>query len=50
MMLYPAAPEAASRLLRFINASPTPFHAVYNATIRLENAGFQKVIATFESA
>jgi len=43
MIKHPATPEAASHLLRFINASPTPFHAVHNATIRLENAGFQKV-------
>lgn len=43
MMLYPAAPEAATRLLKFVNASPTPFHAVHNAILRLETAGFQKV-------
>ncbi|KAH9482938.1 Aspartyl aminopeptidase [Psilocybe cubensis] len=43
MMLYPAGPKAATRFLDFVNASPTPFHAVYNASIRLENAGFQKI-------
>jgi aspartyl aminopeptidase len=43
MMLYPASPEAATRFLKFVNASPTPFHAVHNAAVRLENAGFQKV-------
>lgn len=43
-MLYPAAPEVATRLLKFVNASPTPFHAVHNAVVRLETAGFQKVI------
>lgn len=43
MMLYPDAPDAAVRFLKFVNASPTPFHAVSNAGIRLEKAGFQKV-------
>lgn len=42
MALYP---EAARRFLTFINASPTPFHAVHNAGIRLEAAGFRKVFA-----
>ncbi|KAF8192487.1 aspartyl aminopeptidase [Pholiota molesta] len=42
-MLYPASPEAATRFLKFVNASPTPFHAVHNAAVRLENAGFQKI-------
>ena len=42
-MLYPAVPEAATRFLKFVNASPTPFHAVHNAALRLEKAGFQKV-------
>ncbi|KAF5337729.1 hypothetical protein D9611_014528 [Ephemerocybe angulata] len=41
-MLYPAAPEAATRFLKFVNASPTPFHAVHNAAIRLESVGFKK--------
>ncbi len=36
-------PEAATRFLKFVNASPTPFHAVHNAAIQLEKAGFQKV-------
>lgn len=40
MALYP---EAAKRFLTFINASPTPFHAVHNAGIRLEAAGFRKI-------
>lgn len=39
-------PEAAKRLLTFINASPTPFHAVQNAAIRLEAAGFRKIRET----
>ncbi|KIY73647.1 peptidase M18, aminopeptidase I [Cylindrobasidium torrendii FP15055 ss-10] len=43
MMLYPNTPEAAKRLLTFLNASPTPFHAVHNASVRLESAGFRKL-------
>ncbi|KAF9482499.1 aspartyl aminopeptidase [Pholiota conissans] len=43
MMLYPASPEAATRFLKFVNASPTPFHAVHNAAVRLEKAGFEKI-------
>jgi aspartyl aminopeptidase len=39
----PTVPEAATRFLQFVNASPTPFHAVHNAALRLENAGFRKV-------
>ncbi|KAG6902303.1 hypothetical protein C0995_001913 [Termitomyces sp. Mi166 len=42
-MLYPNSPEAALRFLKFVNASPTPFHAVENASLRLEKAGFQKL-------
>ena len=44
MMLYPSSPEAATRFIKFVNASPTPFHAVHNAALRLEKAGFQKVV------
>ncbi|KAL0949714.1 hypothetical protein HGRIS_009753 [Hohenbuehelia grisea] len=43
MMLYPSSPEAATRFLKFVNASPTPFHAVQNASLRLEKAGFLKI-------
>ncbi|KAF8842253.1 peptidase M18, aminopeptidase I [Paxillus ammoniavirescens] len=46
MMLYPAAPEAAKRFVTFINASPTPFHAIQNAATRLEAAGFRKIKET----
>ncbi|KAL1740802.1 peptidase M18, partial [Schizophyllum fasciatum] len=42
-MLYGSSPEAATRFLSFVNASPTPFHAVHNAAIRLEKAGFSKI-------
>ncbi|KAF9469097.1 aspartyl aminopeptidase [Collybia nuda] len=43
MMLYPTSPEAAVKFLKFVNASPTPFHAVHNAAACLEKAGFQKI-------
>ncbi|KAK0190985.1 peptidase M18 [Armillaria mellea] len=43
MMMYPSSPEAATRLLAFLNASPTPFHTVHNAAVRLETAGFRKL-------
>jgi aspartyl aminopeptidase len=42
-MVFQAAPEAASRFLKFVNASPTPFHAVQRAALHLESAGFKKV-------
>ncbi|KAL1760052.1 peptidase M18 [Schizophyllum commune] len=42
-MLYGSSPEAATRFLSFVNASPTPFHAVHNAAVRLEKAGFSKI-------
>ena len=38
--------EAARDLLRFIDASPTPYHAVVEATRRLERAGFTRVAET----
>lgn len=44
-MMDRAGPEAAHKLLDFVNASPTPFHAVRAASARLEKAGFQKVRA-----
>ena len=43
MPTIPAGPEAATRFVQFVNASPTPFHAVHNAALRLEKAGFAKV-------
>ncbi|KAI0729385.1 aspartyl aminopeptidase [Fomitopsis betulina] len=44
MMISSAAPEAATRLLQFVNASPTPLHAVVTAALRLERAGFRKLL------
>jgi aspartyl aminopeptidase len=38
--------EAARRFIAFVNASPTPFHAVHNASVRLESSGFTKVSRT----
>ena len=43
-MMLPTNSEAATRFLNFVNASPTPFHAVQNASVRLEKAGFLKVL------
>uniref|UniRef100_A0A0W0FCJ6 aspartyl aminopeptidase n=1 Tax=Moniliophthora roreri TaxID=221103 RepID=A0A0W0FCJ6_MONRR len=34
---------AATRLINFVNASPTPFHAVHNASQLLDKAGFRKL-------
>ncbi|KAJ3552716.1 hypothetical protein NM688_g4008 [Phlebia brevispora] len=48
MMLSQAGPEAAARLINFVNASPTPFHAVQTAADRLKKAGFQKIRETDE--
>ncbi|PCH41261.1 aspartyl aminopeptidase [Wolfiporia cocos MD-104 SS10] len=42
-MMLQAGPEAATRLLNYVNASPTPFHAVQVAANRLEKAGFRKI-------
>ena len=36
--------EVANRFLSFVNSAPTPFHAVLQAALRLEKAGFVKVI------
>jgi aspartyl aminopeptidase len=40
---------AAQKFVSFVNASPTPFHAVKNASVRLEKAGFTKLLETDES-
>jgi aspartyl aminopeptidase len=42
-VLATATPEAATRFVQYVNASPTPFHAVHNAALRLESAGFKRV-------
>lgn len=36
--------HAANAFVHYVNASPTPFHAVAVAAERLENSGFRKVI------
>ncbi|KAI1281246.1 aspartyl aminopeptidase-like protein [Xylaria sp. FL0933] len=38
-----APPKAALDFLDFVNASPTPYHAVHQSIIRLEKAGFTPV-------
>ncbi|KAI1267255.1 aspartyl aminopeptidase-like protein [Xylariaceae sp. FL1019] len=38
-----APPKAALDFLDFVNASPTPYHAVHSAIARLEKAGFSPV-------
>ncbi|KAI0082586.1 aspartyl aminopeptidase [Panus rudis PR-1116 ss-1] len=43
MMVRDSGQEAAQRFLNFVNASPTPFHAVRCAAERLESAGFKKI-------
>lgn len=44
MMIPQAGPPAAHAFLDFVNASPTPFHAVHVAARRLEKSGFRKVM------
>ncbi|KAL5527455.1 hypothetical protein ACEPAG_6246 [Sanghuangporus baumii] len=43
-MYIPVGPQAASDFVSFVNASPTPFHAVHNASEILEQAGFVKIL------
>ncbi|KAF5393699.1 hypothetical protein D9757_000119 [Collybiopsis confluens] len=43
MMVSSTVPEAATRLLSFVNSSPTPFHAVQSAVNRLEKVGFTRL-------
>ncbi|KAI5123402.1 hypothetical protein M0805_006108 [Coniferiporia weirii] len=44
VMASPAGPLAANKFLSFVDASPTPFHAVQSAALRLEKAGFSKIL------
>lgn len=37
---------AAQKFIKFVNTSPTPYHAVRNAAARLEKAGFTKLLET----
>ncbi|KAI9758048.1 MAG: hypothetical protein M1815_005325 [Lichina confinis] len=39
-----ATPQAAKDFLEFVNASPTPFHAVESVKKRLDNAGFRELL------
>lgn len=50
-MANTASLKHAEDFLDFVNASPTPFHAVRSAKLRLEKAGFNqiKVCSTFLS-
>jgi aspartyl aminopeptidase len=50
MTMTGTGPEAAARFIKFVNGSPTPYHAVQNAALRLEKAGFLKVRLSFLSA
>lgn len=48
MVLGPIQPtgavrKAAQGLISFINASPTPYHAAMEASVRLEKAGFHRL-------
>ncbi|KAK4983373.1 hypothetical protein LTR50_007273 [Elasticomyces elasticus] len=42
-MANKASLKPAEQFLDFVNASPTPFHAVHEAKQRLEKAGFKKI-------
>ena len=35
--------KRAEDFTEFLNASPTPFHAVHSAKLRLEKAGFKQI-------
>jgi aspartyl aminopeptidase len=42
----PSKYAAAQRFISFVNASPTPFHAVKSAVARLEKSGFTRLLET----
>ncbi|GAA5872530.1 hypothetical protein JCM16303_004550 [Sporobolomyces ruberrimus] len=43
MSTSPSILKSASSFVSFVNASPTPFHAVHNCVTRLEGKGFQRL-------
>ena len=43
VMKHSKGPEAANKFVQFVNASPTPFHAVQVASSKLDKAGFTKL-------
>ena len=42
-MVSKASLKRAEDFTEFLNASPTPFHAVHSAKLRLEKAGFKQI-------
>lgn len=42
-MTTPSTEQAATEFLKFVNASPTPFHAVRSTKERLWKAGFKEI-------
>ena len=42
-MVSKASLKRAEDFTEFLNASPTPFHAVASAKLRLEKAGFKQI-------
>lgn len=43
MSTSPQILKTASSFVSFVNASPTPFHAVHNCATRLEQSGFRRL-------
>lgn len=42
-MVSKASLKRAEDFTEFLNASPTPFHAVQSSKLRLEKAGFKQI-------